>query len=170
MFRIKGNDNLAPWIILSGNNHIPQEAMEQHRSMFGHFYRGVGMPTVYGMEYWSSSGDNPADLNEKLLTRNARKMFDFVIKTHSQKPHVFGWSLGCAVSVAAIYSGRYDVASLTLQNPFTSFNDVVVKDGFTHFIAKNCCGFCANLKLGWLARCITASCWFLCYWPLKCLV
>merc|ERR1712139_335194 len=79
---------------------------------------------MYSMEYWGTGS-----VNEKLITRNAKTLFQYVGKHHVKAPHVFGHSLGCAVAVAAIYAGKYEVRSLSLFNPFTSCEGMVVWGG-----------------------------------------
>merc|ERR1712096_42673 len=93
--------------------------------MFGNLYRTkepgkLDLPSVYTMNY---RGEGP--VSEALIIENARKMLEFVASRHSEKPHVYGFSLGCAVAVAVIAEHGLEAKSLTLCDPFTSFPDVV---------------------------------------------
>merc|ERR1711964_129945 len=49
-----------------------------------------------------------------------------VCDSHKMKPHLFGMSLGCAVSIGVIDSMQFgSAASLTILDPFTSYSDTI---------------------------------------------
>merc|ERR1719261_1624417 len=63
---------------------------------------------------------------ETVLQGNGARLVDLVYQEHGMVPHIFGSSLGCAISIATIHklADKYEFPSLTLCDPFTSVPDM----------------------------------------------
>jgi len=117
------------------------------------------MPTIYSMDYY---GDEKVD--EKLLIDHGVRLYNHVCSKHEKKPHVFGVSLGCAVSIGVLDKlGENKIQSLTLLDPFHNFVDMARIYG--HGTAKKltnmgCVGAIAGWKVQRTIRNSGKNCWY----------
>jgi len=116
-----GDDTQTPIIMFGGNaSHACGKPIEFFTASFACMYKKL--PTIYSMNY---GGRGKA--RESTIISNAARLILLVYGKHKRMPHIFGVSLGCAVSIGAIrrLGMTYSFPSLTLIDPFKSMLDVV---------------------------------------------
>lgn len=110
--------------------------------------------TVTGQEIHNIPEDWSWDTNmtkEEILIYHGTLLFNKVLEKEGNKwkPHLMGMSLGCAVAIAVTEKVE-NVGSLTLLDPFTSFEDAASHLS-NKWLKEDCKGILAG-TLGWLAR------------------